>query len=292
MVDPKSLQVPNTYEGEFWDSNGGYNNANVFNHCFYLLTQGGSGTNDNGDDYTVAPISRAEASAILVRAMSVYMTPNTNFADTRKHGIQSCIDLYGTCSYQEIQFTNACYAIGVGEEYVGPPITDIQFTGTLEINEEISFTSNATTATSWEWNFGDNTNSVEEMPNHIYQSGGTYEVTLAATYAGGCIMYDTIKVDVAGATGILEAASRNVLLYPNPVKENMFLEFAEGNELKELRLINTLGQTFPITDLNNISDHQYEIQLDHLPAGIYLIELVFTDNFSMFEKIYLQSDTE
>jgi gliding motility-associated-like protein len=50
----------------------------------------------------------------------------------------------------------------------------------------ISFTNSSTNATSYLWNFGDNTTSIATNPSHTYASPGTYTVTLIATNAAGC----------------------------------------------------------------------------------------------------------
>ena len=50
----------------------------------------------------------------------------------------------------------------------------------------VTFTDTSkNTPTSWLWNFGDNTTSVEQNPVHIYTVPGTYSVTLTATNSAG-----------------------------------------------------------------------------------------------------------
>lgn len=53
MSNPNAASDPDTYHGTFWHSGSGDNggvhtNSGVQNFWFYLLSQGGSGTNDNG----------------------------------------------------------------------------------------------------------------------------------------------------------------------------------------------------------------------------------------------------
>ena len=290
MEDPKSLNAPDTYLGDFWSTFRRDVNANVFNHAFYLLTQGGSGTNDNGDDYSVSPISLSDAADILFRAMSVYMLPNTNFADARTHGIQACRDLFGPCSEQEIQYTNACYAVGIGSEYAAPPMTQIQFAGDTLVNEVINFSSNATNASNWNWSFGDNTTSSEEMPMHSYQTMGTYQVILSATYPGGCVMNDTFFISITGVTAIIDLEDTEILIYPNPARKHIFVEYPQGHQLAGIRVMNTLGQTMDVSNQQNLSDRKYEVDLKELPAGIYLLELMFDDRPAVFKKFYLSGE--
>ncbi len=49
------------------------------------------------------------------------------------------------------------------------------------------FSNTSINATSWLWNFGDTTSSVEENPEHIYSDVGTYPVTLYTSTINGCV---------------------------------------------------------------------------------------------------------
>ena len=68
-----------------------------------------------------------------------------------------------------------------------------------EMNEEngIPYTSliNLTDkGTSWSWNFGDGSISIEKDPNHTYRNKGQYLVTLTATNSEQCV--STINKDI------------------------------------------------------------------------------------------------
>ncbi len=122
MSDPKSLGQPDTYQGTNWatgtaDNGGVHTNSGVLNHWFYILTIGKTGTNDNGNAYSVTGIGIDKAAAIAFRAESVYLTANSQYADARTFAIQAAEDLYGVGSNEVIQTTNAWYAVGVGAEY-------------------------------------------------------------------------------------------------------------------------------------------------------------------------------
>jgi len=67
MENPNQFDDPDTYLGDFWyvggDDNGGvHTNSGVQNKWFQLLTDGGTGTNDNGEDYDVIGIGIDDAS--------------------------------------------------------------------------------------------------------------------------------------------------------------------------------------------------------------------------------------
>ncbi len=122
MKDPKSEGQPDTYGGTNWysgtaDNGGVHTNSGVANYWYYLISVGGSGTNDNGDAYNVTGIGIDKAGKIVYRAESVYMTSTTNYADARDYTIQAAKDLYGAGSDEEKTVTNAWYAVGVGSPY-------------------------------------------------------------------------------------------------------------------------------------------------------------------------------
>lgn len=132
MSDPKSEGQPDTYAGANWVSQtnchprsgndycGVHTNSGVLNHWFYILTQGKSGTNDNGNSYNVNGIGIDKSAKITYRLESVYLSSNSTFANARTYGIQAATDLYGAGSAEVIATTNAFYAVGVGAAYSGP----------------------------------------------------------------------------------------------------------------------------------------------------------------------------
>ena len=128
MSNPSSLGQPDTYGGTYWvsvsctptssnDYCGVHTNSGVLNFWFYLLTVGGSGTNDIGSSYFVSGIGMSKASQIAFRMESVYLSANSTYANARTYGIQAAKDLYGAGSSAEIAVTNAWHAVGVGSAY-------------------------------------------------------------------------------------------------------------------------------------------------------------------------------
>ncbi|HNX07946.1 MAG TPA: M4 family metallopeptidase, partial [Bacteroidales bacterium] len=122
MSNPNLYDQPDTYLGTDWysgtgDNGGVHYNSGVLNFWFYLLSQGGSGTNDNGNAYSVTGITIAKAEQIAYRALTVYLTNTSQYANARTYTLQACTDLYGGCSQEMISTTNAWYAVGVGAAY-------------------------------------------------------------------------------------------------------------------------------------------------------------------------------
>lgn len=121
MSDPSANGDPDTYLGTGWDydpngiDNGGvHTNNGVGNFWFYLLCDGGAGTNDNGAIFSVAGIGIDKAAQIAFRTLTVYLTPSSEYYDFRTASIQAAEDLYGPCSTEMIEVSKAWYAVGVG----------------------------------------------------------------------------------------------------------------------------------------------------------------------------------
>ncbi len=124
MSNPKAYGDPDTYLGDNWefgefDNGGVHTNSGVQNYWFYLLSEGGSGTNDNGHFYDVTGLGIDIAEEIAYRCLHVYLTTSSEYYDARVASIQAAEDLYGSCSNAVIETANAWYAVGVGY-----PITD------------------------------------------------------------------------------------------------------------------------------------------------------------------------
>jgi Zn-dependent metalloprotease len=110
---------PDTYEGTFWhdgdcDFGGVHVNSGVQNFWFHLLADGGTGTNDNGDAYNIQGIGIDDAALIAFWNHTNILQSGSQYADARAGAIAAATQLFGPCSNQEIQTTNAWAAVGVG----------------------------------------------------------------------------------------------------------------------------------------------------------------------------------
>ena len=192
MASQNPYGNPDTYLGTNWytgsaDNGGVHTNSGVQNFWYYLLAAGGTGTNDNGDAYTVIGQGRTKATDISWRNMVVYLTNTSDYADARFYAIQSATDLYGACTAEVIATTNAWHAVGVGAAFVAG--VDAQFSNSSPIGCAAPFTVNFTNlsvnASSYIWYFGDGDTSSATNPSHVYTSLGLFTVRLIA-YGGAC----------------------------------------------------------------------------------------------------------
>ena len=90
-------EQPTRYRGKFWytgsgDNGGVHQNSGVQNFCFYLLSEGGSGTND-GLKYAVTGIGVTNAEQVAYRALTVYCTESTDHPGSRAAWLSAAADL-------------------------------------------------------------------------------------------------------------------------------------------------------------------------------------------------------
>lgn len=118
MSNPNLFSDPDTYLGDYWyqgsgDNGGVHINSGVQNFWFYLLVNGGSGTNDRGDAYSVTGIGMEDAAAIAYLNLTEYLTPNSQYSDAMEGSIQAAIALFGEGSPQVLATEAAWEAVGV-----------------------------------------------------------------------------------------------------------------------------------------------------------------------------------
>ncbi len=217
MSNPKSEGQPDTYGGTNWisvsctptssnDYCGVHTNSGVFNHWFYILSVGKTGTNDIGSSYNVTGIGIDKAAKIAFRLEDVYLTSNSTFANARTSGIQSAIDLYGAGSAEVIATTNAFYAIGVGAAYSGS-------TDTTAPSAPTSLAASGTTGTTTNLTWTASTDNVAVTGYDIYQGttlkGSSTTTSYNVTGLTALTTY-SFTVKAKDAAGNVSAASNAV----------------------------------------------------------------------------------
>lgn len=206
LSNPNSIGHPDTYGNNdpFWrqidgcwpsDDNdlcGVHINSSVQNYWFYLLANGGSGTNHNGDTYNVTGIGIEKATEIAYRNLTVYLTSRSRYADAKRYGIQAAQDLFGDCpAPQEVISTiNAWYAVGLGDEYstdnlLQPQINMLSPTYYCSAPQTVSFNASSNFAnTNYTWSFGGGGTTSGSTVSHTFTEAGNYNVSLIATGCG------------------------------------------------------------------------------------------------------------
>jgi Zn-dependent metalloprotease len=161
MSNPKAYGQPNTYQGVNWatgtsDYGGVHTNSGVLNYWYYLLTNGGSGTNDKAFSYSFTGIGLSKAAAIAYRTLTVYLSSSSQYANARTYSIQAATDLYGASSAEVTAVTNAWNAVGVTGMAPAPSCSDNYESNetrsaakAISLNTDISAKIGSTTDKDW-----------------------------------------------------------------------------------------------------------------------------------------------
>ncbi len=198
MSNPNAFGNPDCYGGKYWTNTvdcmpsggndwcGVHNNSGVQNFWFFLLSEGGAGTNDIGSQYQVNGIGMNKAARIAYKNLRDYLNPQSNYADARAGSIQAAMDLYGYDSPEMIAVMNAWYAVGVGQPYSFLPVANFKLSSPIcNPNSFASFVNMTSSGQSYLWDFGDGATSTDENPTHQYSTVGSYTVKLIATNQNG-----------------------------------------------------------------------------------------------------------
>ncbi|MDJ0837726.1 MAG: M4 family metallopeptidase [Acidobacteriota bacterium] len=209
MDNPNALNHPDTLGGNFFvdttncspsdnnDNCGVHTNSGVQNRWFSLLVDG-----DTLNNVTVNGIAITDAARIAFRNMTMHLPSNADFTDAREGSVDAAIDLFGQCSDEVKEVTNAWAAVGVGNPYspcvpmsvnMSVKITSQQIVGTHYFTANVV---NAQGGVTFHWLITDighfpssNSSVAVDFP-----TSGLKQVTVVATDSTGAMAVDTHTV--------------------------------------------------------------------------------------------------
>ncbi len=114
MDNPKILEMPAVYEGEFWEAeNDVHTNSAIGNLWLTFIVDGKKGINENKVSYDVAAIGFDKAMKIVFETNQNYFTEQSNYNDFYKYSSAVAEDLYGVNSKEYLSIVEAWKAVGV-----------------------------------------------------------------------------------------------------------------------------------------------------------------------------------
>jgi PKD repeat protein len=127
-------------------------------------------------------------------------------------------------------------------------------------------TNESENADYYQWSFGNGTFSNEEEPELVYTEPGTYNIYLTATDAETqCSDQSSATLVVEAGDAVVEAASLELNLFPNPARGDVRVQVSEGCEYEARdaagRVV-TQGQWTPGSHLLEAADW---------PQGVYTL---------------------
>jgi Zn-dependent metalloprotease/PKD repeat protein len=135
--------------------------------------------------------------------------------------------------------------------------------------------------TSWSWTFPGGAPSTSNLqnPNVVYNTQGTYQVSLTCSNsAGNNSVTKTSYISVSLGSEAKELTSRLITIYPNPASDKLYVESDKDFSLKLFSLTGKL--------LLNVKN-QKEIDLTGFQNGMYLLNIE-TDGKIITDKLIKQ----
>ncbi|MBL7786539.1 MAG: M4 family metallopeptidase [Chitinophagales bacterium] len=115
FIDPNSTLNASTYQGRYARGDSGYPNSTVISHWFYLLSQGGNGTNDNGCAYNLTGVGLDIATKIAYRTLTEKVEGTETMAMFADHAISAAVDIANgnACDPIVVKTAKALSAVGL-----------------------------------------------------------------------------------------------------------------------------------------------------------------------------------
>lgn len=314
MSNPPAFSQPSIYGGVNWftdigctptqfnDFCGVHTNSGVQNKWFWLLSTGGT---FNG--VTVTGIGIDKAAKIAYRCRVNYLISSSQYADARTFSIQAARDLYGICSSEVIQTTNAWAAVGVGSTSpnllcvnIGGPISvcvaelnDIDYV--FNANAVYNGTSNPTGVTfnwspipsGWTVSYSGTGNKTMTVTNISSPVTKTIYVTATPTTTGLTATDThvfTIEEDCCPPLCRFgEGYNPNglsIILFPNPASGILNYNFTNASSDVMIAFYDIQGKL--LNQFTSI-EPKGEVDISNFPSGIYLLKI--NDTVSSLSKI-------
>lgn len=148
-------------------------------------------------------------------------------------------------------------------------------------NNQVQFSNESRYATSFNWDFGDNTFSTEENPLHEYAADGIYNVTLSIhNYC--CDMVVEHPVTIGFPTGVSLSDNDQINIFPNPVDGVLNIQLKNGQEGIG-KLYNYAGELVSSFNVNG----NMTIDVSSFENGILFMQL-FVNGKIYLEKVVVK----
>lgn len=156
-----------------------------------------------------------------------------------------------------------------------PAFTAARLNG-LSTNVQFTATDN-TAGNSYNWDFGDASNSSAPNPTHVYVTNGNYKVTLIITNSKGCKDTSSAQTIVnSGIVGLGEMVN-GVEVFPNPFRGTTTLKYTLTLATQvSIELFDAAGRLIstPVNAKQQSGSYQVEIStLGQLAGGVYTLRI-------------------
>jgi hypothetical protein len=141
---------------------------------------------------------------------------------------------------------------------------------------------NPQNAIAFEWDFGDGGFSYEQSPTYTYDTEGIYlvKVTLYSTCG---VFVDTQSANIVSVEPLV--VDKNAFsIYPNPTRDQVYIQHTGSLKMQFITLYNTLGQVVYRAPADDQKKHT--LHLSTLASGMYHVQIM-TDKGMLSKKVEL-----
>jgi PKD repeat protein len=180
--------------------------------------------------------------------------------------------------------TNACDGAGTSTPITVTVLSTPVASATYTVNGNVvTFTNTTTNGTSYSWDFGDQSTSIDASPVHTFASNGTYTVVLIAT--GGnlvtpCTSETAFTITISGVGLDEQTALTGVVASPNPFTTEV--NFEGLTETVHFQLFDMAGK---IIAESSITPESTSVELLNLTAGVYFAHLTTSTGARQIVKL-------
>lgn len=301
MANPNAFGQPDTYLGTNWvtqvgctpsqlnDFCGVHTNSGVLDFWFFLLSQGGAGTNDIGNAYSVAG-QGINTAANIAYATKQLAGGTTNYPTCRALSIQAARTLFGVCSAQEIAVTNAWFAVGVGAAYVpltGVAITALKTSATGEPTTYL-FTATQNSGATYTWYVGTTIQQTGSSNQFDWYFRCNVTQSVYCTASNPCASFTSNSISKTGEC----KRANSFTISPNPSSDIITISVSENKALQtsqtsfdQVSIYDIQGNLKRVRKFNKLK--QATINIGGLNNGSYFIE-IFDGTYKERQQLIIQ----
>lgn len=158
----------------------------------------------------------------------------------------------------------------------GIPTSNFQL---IELNDStIRLFNGATFANTILWDFGDGNTSTVQNPQHVYDSTGTFTVTLTVDGSCGTATYsETVTTQLVNAENILTVAE-DISVFPNPNDGRFTLQITGATKDLTFKIVDVQGRVLrEWQEPNPTTNYTKSINIEDFAQGIYFLQIQTND---------------
>ncbi|MEI7724702.1 MAG: T9SS type A sorting domain-containing protein [Bacteroidota bacterium] len=151
-------------------------------------------------------------------------------------------------------------------------LTAVAKGGTIKF--DVTAGAHSTSTVSWAFPGGTPASSTNRHPSIVYNTSGTYNVTLTVTNSWGVSTKLKANLIYVGGVGINENSAASVSVFPNPVKDVLNIQGTVN--IEEVTVMNMVGQ---IVLTQKVDNANATINTSNMKSGVYNLRIKMADGF-------------